>query len=255
MKGKLVVRLFIVGLFSIQGMPCLSQEKDRTISEDELESEIEKTITEAQPSKVDAPLSSVGRVMQSFNPDISAIVDLNYHNSHFKGASEGEVSDISKNMTGFGHSHNDDHGHEHGGLEEGFNLRHLELYFSGEVDPYFKAYAIAAVSEHTAEMEEGIIQTTCLPSGFQLQAGKFFSHFGRINQKHSHEWDFVDQPLIYNLTLGNHGLNEKGLNFRGLLRYHSIYSQGLRLFRERMISFLAILEEMNSLTKMVLGSG
>jgi len=191
-------------------------EKPAADAEEDLESEIAKSQTEIPSSSLEGAWSGVGRSLQSLNPELSVIIDTYYQNSHFSGASDGEMSDIYENMAGFGHSHGDDHGHEHGGLDEGFNLRHLELYFAGEVDPYFKAYAIAAISEHDAEIEEAVIQTTCLPAGFQLQAGKFFSHFGRINQQHSHEWDFVDQPLIYQLTLGDHGLNEKGVQLSWL---------------------------------------
>ncbi len=196
--------------------------KDSLSAETELDAEIEKTSAGIPSSETGGDPSSIGRTVQSFNPDISVILDTYYHNSHFSGTSGGEMSDIYENIAGFGHTHGDDHGHEHGGLEEGFNLRHLELYLSGEVDPYFKAYAIAAISEDDAEIEEAVIQTTCLPAGLQLQAGKFFSHFGRINPQHSHAWDFVNQPLIYQLTLGDHGLNETGaqLSWLAPTRFH-----------------------------------
>ena len=178
--------------------------KDTAVAEAELESEIAESAKEVPASE---GWSSIGRAMQSLNPDISVIVDTYYHN---RDAPSDDVGEVLEGMAGFGHSHGHGHDHEHAALEEGFNMRHLELYFSAEVDPYLKGYAIAAVSENNAEMEEAVIQTTCLPAGFQLQAGKFFSHFGRINQQHSHEWDFVDQRLIHKLTLGDHGLNEKG---------------------------------------------
>ncbi len=183
--------------------------KDSLTAESELDAEIEKTTTAVQSSEIDGYPSSIGRTVQSLNPDISMILDTYYHNSHFSGAPDDEIDDVLEAMSGFGHECSDDHDHAH--VEDGFNLRHLELYLSGEVDPYFKAYAIAAVSESNAEIEEAVIQTTFLPAGFQVQAGKFFSHFGRINQQHSHEWDFTDQPLIFKLTLGDHGLQEKGV--------------------------------------------
>lgn len=195
----------------IDAVSSLLLEKAATGAEEDLEAAIARSQPEEIPAAgSEGVWSGIAGGVQSLNPEISVIVDTYYQNSHFSGTSNGEMSDIYENMAGFGHVHGDDHGHDHGGLEEGFNLRHLELYFSGEVDPYFKAYAIAAVSEDDAEIEEAVIQTTCLPAGFQLQAGKFFSHFGRINPQHSHQWDFVDQPLIYQLTLGSHGLNEKG---------------------------------------------
>ncbi len=183
--------------------------KDSLTAETELEAEIERSISETQNLETGSFSCSVGRAVQSFNPDISVILDTYYHNSHYSGTFDTEIDEVFEAMSGLGHECSGDHGHAH--VEDGFNLRHMELVLSGEVDPYFKAYAIAAVSESDAEIEEAVIQTTFLPAGFQVQAGKFLSHFGRINQQHSHEWDFVDQPLIFKLALGDHGLQEKGV--------------------------------------------
>lgn len=146
---------------------------------------------------------------QNFNPDISVIVDTFYYNDD----SDEGLPHIFGEMDGFGdaHSHSEEDGHDHGGYEDGFNLRHLEIYFSADVDPYFKGWAIAAISEDDAELEEAVIQTTFLPYGLQIKGGKFFSDFGRINPVHAHAWDFVDQPMIYELTFGDHGLNDKGV--------------------------------------------
>jgi hypothetical protein len=92
----------------------------------------------------------------------------------------------------------------------------LELQFSADVDPYFKGAAIAAIDLDGAEMETAEIETTCLPWGLKLRGGKFYSDFGYINAQHAHQWDFTDQPLIYKLCLGDHGLNDKGLQFSWL---------------------------------------
>jgi len=144
--------------------------------------------------------------LRAFNPAVSVIVDTFYYHED----SEEGMSHIKEEMPGFGHAHADsDHEHDHG-MDNGFNLRHLELTFSAEIDNYFKAFAIAAISEHSAEIEVAEIETTGLPWGLQAKAGKFFSDFGYINAQHSHQWSFADQPLIYELMFGSHGLNEKG---------------------------------------------
>ncbi|MFH0725443.1 MAG: zinc-regulated TonB-dependent outer membrane receptor [Pseudomonadota bacterium] len=116
-------------------------------------------------------------------------------------------------------------------VEEGFNVREVELWLSGEVDPYFKAYTTIAVSEEGAELEEIVAQTTGLPLGFQLLGGKFLSHFGRINSQHPHEWDFIDRPLIYALSFGDHGLLEKGIQLSWLAPapFHLLF--GLEAFQ------------------------
>lgn len=168
--------------------------------------ELEQIVRRLQEDQGSKAGNSWMKMYQSLNPDISVIIDTYYHNDD---TSEG-IEEIFENMGGFGHAHGHGEEHHHHGIEDGFNLRHLELSLSGDVDPYFRAWATPAISEEGSELEEAVIQTSNLPWGLQLQAGKFFSGFGRINSQHSHEWDFVDQPLIYRLTLGPHGLNEKG---------------------------------------------
>lgn len=80
------------------------------------------------------------RSSPSFNPDVSAIVDVYYQNDD---ADEG-IGHILENMAGFGPAHGGE-AHTHSGVEKGFNLRHLELQFSADVDPYVKGSAIAAI--------------------------------------------------------------------------------------------------------------
>ncbi len=148
------------------------------------------------------------QAVQKLNPDLSVILDTFYYNNDSKESSAHLLSGIK----GFGdpHGHGEE-GHTHGGNDKGFNLRHVELQLSAQVDPYFKGWATVAVDDEQAELEEAVIQTTALPYGLRLQAGKFFSGLGRLNSQHSHEWDFVDQPLNYRLLLGEHNLLDKGV--------------------------------------------
>lgn len=168
----------------------------------------------ASSSIAGSAASTTKSALQSMNPDISVIVDGFYHQDD---SSEG-IQHIFEEIAGFGHSHggDHDHGHEHSHLEDGFNLRHLELHLSADIDPYFRGWAIGAISEEGAELEEAVMQTTALPWGLQLQGGKFFSNFSRINEQHAHEWDFVEAPLAHQLLFGTHGLNEKGIQLSWL---------------------------------------
>jgi hypothetical protein len=220
MIGKRVIGLCVAALAVLVACPAFSKDKGTPTEpvkvieeegEDRLDAQIEEFAI-GEPPTVPYQGLSPGSTLQSLNPDVSVIIDTFYHNDD---TPEG-IDEIFGEMAGFGHVHGPNHSHEHARLDDGFNLRHLELCFAGEVDPYFKAYAIAAISEEDAELEEAVIKTTGLPAGLQIQAGKFFSHFGRINSQHSHEWDFVDQALIYRLTLGDHGLNEKGVQLSWL---------------------------------------
>jgi hypothetical protein len=141
----------------------------------------------------------------SLGLDLSVVLDMNvYHDTSAEG-----VGHLRQHLRGFHHRHDEEESHEHG-FEDGFNLRHVELGFSAEVDPYFRAWTVVAVDEDGAELEEAVLQTTALPYGFTLSGGKFKSGIGRLNRQHSHDWDFIDQPLVYDLFFGDHGLTEKG---------------------------------------------
>lgn len=183
-------------------------------------------------------VSGVAAAIQSMNPQISVIIDTIY----YKDDTEHGFSALTQEMAGFGDSHGHDHEHDHEhGLDQGFNLRHLELAFSAEVDPYFKGYANVAVTENNAEIHEAYIDTSSLPWGFKLRAGKFFSNFSRINRQHTHEWDFVDAPLIYTLTLGDHRLLDKGLQLSWLAPtpFHLLFGvEALQGDNEKMFNYI-----------------
>lgn len=137
-------------------------------------------------------------------PSISLIVDTMFYN---EDSAEG-MSHLKEEVSGFGHGHHDgDHEHSY---EDGFNLRHVEVQFSATIDDYLKASAIAAFSQDEFELETAEVETTSLPWGLTAKVGKFFSSLSYHNEQHSHEWSFADQPLVYEMMLGTHGLNEKG---------------------------------------------
>ncbi len=187
---------------------------------------------------VSAEGSSVAAAIQSMNPQASVILDTIYYNDD----TDDGFSEMSHKMAGFGHSHGgDDEDEHHHGLKKGFNLRHVELAFSAEVDPYFKGYANVAVTEDNAEIHEAYIDTSALPWGFKLRAGKFFSNFSRINSQHTHDWDFVDAPLIYTLTLGDHRLLDKGaqLSWLAPTPFHLLFGvEALQGDNEMMFNYL-----------------
>lgn len=203
------------------------------------EEDLEKEITEIISQDDEKLFSPAFTAVQSMNPDISLIVDTMYYND---GSSSG-ISEIMEHLSGFGHSHGgEEHeGHNHGSLDRGFNLREVELAFSAEVDPYLSGYAMLSFSESGSEIEEAVVKTSFLPWGFQLKGGKFLSNFGRINSQHPHSWDFVDKPLIYQSTMGYHGINEKGVQLSWLapLPFHLLLGvEALQGENEHMFSFI-----------------
>ncbi len=142
---------------------------------------------------------------------ISSIIDTNFHHDTAKDG----IGEMKGGIAGFGHHHHegdDGHHHHHHGDKNGFNLRHIELGLTADVDPYFRGWTTLAFEDgEGTEIEEAVIQTTNLPYGLTLGAGKFMSGIGRINRQHSHTWDFMDTPLVYEKLLGGHGLRGKGI--------------------------------------------
>jgi hypothetical protein len=147
----------------------------------------------------------------AFNPSISVIPDGVYYNDNRSGA----AADIASGAAGFDTHGAESAGHGHGSIERGFNLRELEVTFSGSVDPYFDAWAVLAVAGGEIEAEEAFVQTRKFIPGLQVKFGKFFSGVGYLNRQHPHQWDFVDQALPYELILGG-SINEVGVQVNWL---------------------------------------
>lgn len=85
----------------------------------------------------------------------------------------------------------------------GFNLGESELILTAGVDPYFTGRLVAALTpDNHAEVEEAFAETTRLPHGFTLRAGRWRSAIGYLNEQHPHAWDFVDAPLPYQAFFG-----------------------------------------------------
>ncbi len=110
-------------------------------------------------------------------------------------------------------------GGEAGPVSEGLSLGETEIDISANVDDKFTAWLTAPIvledGEPLVEIEEAWIETTALPGGTSLRLGRFFSDIGYLNNKHAHSWDFVDQPLSYQVFLGNQYIDD-GIQFRWL---------------------------------------
>lgn len=155
----------------------------------------------------------------AFNPQISVILDGNYYNDGIDGAGAALVGEALQPSGGHDHAHDGEteHAHGHSTTENGFNFREAEIAFSATVDPYFDAAAYLAVtSAGDVHLEEAWMQTRNLPQGLRVKAGKFLSDFGYINKQHPHQWDFVDQNLPYLNLLGDHGLQDTGVQLTWL---------------------------------------
>jgi len=145
-----------------------------------------------------APTSPIARAFQSFNPDLSVIID----------ATAGYANKASYSMAG------DDPDLKGGSSDRpaGFTLQELEIAFQAVVDPFFRADVFLTIPNLRAlEVEEAVVTTTSLPAGFQVRAGIFRSAFGRQNGQHLHLQDFTRRPLINEAFLGVDGLRSPGV--------------------------------------------
>ncbi len=84
-----------------------------------------------------------------------------------------------------------------------FNLDESELTVASNVDPYFFGNVTAAIQGgNSIDIEEAYFKTIALNNGLTIKGGRFFSATGYLNEIHSHNWDFADQPLVYQVFLG-----------------------------------------------------
>jgi hypothetical protein len=110
-------------------------------------------------------------------------------------------------------------GGEAGPAPEGLSLAETEITVSANVDDKFTAMLTVPIviedGEVVVELEEAWVETLSLPGGMSVRMGRFFSDIGYLNSKHFHSWDFADQPLAYQVYLGNQYIDD-GLQFRWL---------------------------------------
>ena len=145
----------------------------------------------APPAAVMAPSAPGGGGGQNaFNPAVSVILG-------------GRFAQLSEDPADYRIAGFMPTGAEVGPGPRGFTLGESELTLAANVDPYFFANLTTAITgDNSISVEEAYVKTIALPSGLSLKAGRFFSSLGYVNEIHSHAWDFVDQPLVYQAMLG-----------------------------------------------------
>ena len=179
----------------------------------ELERRLEAAERGAAPARSTAAQGGSVTAGNAFNPQISVVLDGNYYHDELGGEGASLVGEAFQPS----HPGHGDHGHEHGGGQtNGMNLRTAEFAFTATVDPYFDASAFVAIEGEDIHLEEGWFATRALPYGLRLKGGKFLSDVGYINNKHEHQWDFADQNLAYLNLLGDHGLQDTGVQLTWL---------------------------------------
>jgi hypothetical protein len=95
-----------------------------------------------------------------------------------------------------------------GTRDAGLQLGHSDLTASGPLGSALRAQLTATFETHEGKLERGIeeawLETTRLPAGLTLRAGRFASQVGYLNAQHPHADDFVERPLLYRGFFGGH---------------------------------------------------
>ncbi len=86
---------------------------------------------------------------------------------------------------------------------QGFSLGESEFTFSANIDDKFYGQISLALEGDGIGVEEAYIDTSSLPNGLSLRAGRFFSNIGYLNSHHAHTDSFFDRPLAYQSFLAN----------------------------------------------------
>jgi hypothetical protein len=102
------------------------------------------------------------------------------------------------------------------GLENLFFPREVEVSFFGQIDPYARAEVRVETGQDsrsgdmTVNLAEGNLTLMALPYATQLKMGKMRNRFGYLNEIHSHDWPFTDNPNVLQQFFGKEGLVESG---------------------------------------------
>ncbi len=116
----------------------------------------------------------------------------------------------------------------------GFSLGESEMALSANIDDkFYGQLTLSAASEDGQDhvgVEEAFIDTTALPSGFNLRVGRFYSNIGYLNSHHSHTDNFFDRPLAYQAFLGNQ-FGDDGVQVRWVAPTSIFLELGGEVFR------------------------
>jgi hypothetical protein len=123
----------------------------------------------------------------------------------------------------------------------------------------FKAHLGAVLATHEGRLERGVeeawLETTRLPGGLQVRAGRFASQIGYLNQQHPHADDFVERPLLYRAFFGGHW-NDDGLRLNWTAPTPVYLMLGLETLRgKRLVQEAVPLSRRLAVTTFVLKTG
>jgi len=144
----------------------------------------------ATGSSSDSAFSTATGLSRTFNPAISV-------NGLFQGT--------------YRSRDNDD---PNAAVKTGLKVQEIELQFSASVDKWLNANIRFTFEDDEFEIEEAFADVLLIDR-LALRAGQFYSHFGKHNLLHQHQFPFIDAPLVNQEIFGEEGLLEvaTGLNY------------------------------------------
>jgi len=222
----------VAGTVAGTAAPCAAAE------EDPLTKALRELAAEPSAGSTEVPRQAApGRSSVQVGAATLRLIDLSLDGLFAAGTST-EDDESLQSLQGGGHDPR----------KRGFTVQNVELSFVGAVDPYLTGevhiiYFIEPLDGGSVmELEEAFVTTQALPFGFQLEAGHFFTEFGRINAQHPHAWDWQDQPVINTRLFGPDGMRGPGarLGWLSPLPWFSVVHAGLQnASGETMASFFS----------------
>src|SRR5678815_5526487 len=180
----------------------------------------EETATNATEAVAAPAADSGGSNANAFNPAISIILNGSY--SHHS------LDPADYELAGFPLAG------EAGPGPDGFSLGESEVSFASNIDDkFYGQLTLTAESEDGGDhvgVEEAFIDTTTLPAGFSVRAGRFYSNIGYLNSHHAHTDNFFDRPLPYQAFLGNQ-YGDDGVQLRWIAPTAMYFELGAEAFR------------------------
>lgn len=141
-------------------------------------------------SSADSAFSTATGLSRTFNPAISI-------NGLFQGTYRSREND-----------------NPNAEVKTGMKVQEIELQFSANVDKWLNANVRFTFEDDEFEIEEAFTDVLIMDR-LALRAGQFFTHFGKHNLLHQHQFPFIDAPLVNQEIFGEEGLLEvgAGLNY------------------------------------------
>jgi hypothetical protein len=99
-----------------------------------------------------------------------------------------------------------------------FDFHELEITAGSHLNPYARADVTLGITQGGIDIEEAYATLLRgLPLNLQIKAGQYRVDFGKLNTQHTHQWPWVERPLMFKRFFGEEGLDAAGVNISSLV--------------------------------------